>query len=128
MKEQSIAHLSDLQFEHKLWLNELKFREDEISIFEKQLESLIKRNQKKESMAMLESFQNKFILQVDVINELKTEVRRHEHYLKEIIKTHETHSADLRIDNQDSLRDRMDHFRSLFNHLKKDFFEYILPW
>jgi hypothetical protein len=128
MSQENRAHLSDLQFEHKLWLNELKFREDEITIFEKQLESLIQRRAKTDSMPMLESFQNKFILQFDVINELKNDVRRHENFLKGIVRAHTTDIADLRTDYQDSLRERMDQFRHIFNHLKKDFFEFILPW
>ncbi len=128
MSQHNGPHLSDLQFEHKLWLNELKFREDEIKIFEKQLESLISRKHKPESMPQLESFQNQLILQFTVINEMKTLIRRHDQYLKELVKYKVAQSADLKIENQDNLRERMDQFRKIFNHLKKDFFDYILPW
>jgi len=37
-------HIGELHFDHRMWLNALRFYKDEIVIFEHRMEDIVKRN------------------------------------------------------------------------------------
>ena len=79
------THIQQIQtqhFEHRVWMNELKFYEDEVKIFEHQLEVLVGKGIK-ELLPNLEKFQNKFIRHKEVLDELMHDIKIHEHALAE---------------------------------------------
>ncbi|MCB0786643.1 MAG: hypothetical protein KDC02_20845, partial [Flavobacteriales bacterium] len=63
-------HINDLHFEHQVWLNNLRFYKDEIAIFEHRLEDVVTRNTDREFLAQVEHFQNQYIREKEVIDEL----------------------------------------------------------
>jgi 3-deoxy-D-arabino-heptulosonate 7-phosphate (DAHP) synthase len=123
------AYLSDLHFEHKVWMNELNFFEDEILTFEHRLEELARQYlPKREVMVDLEHFQNRFIRQKEVINQLKHEVRMHEQYLVQLAAANPTSVDQPKVQDHVELRERMETFRKLYLELKNEFFQYAAKW
>jgi len=123
------AYLSDLHFEHKVWMNELNFFEDEIQTFEHRLEELAKQNlTNREVMVELEHFQNQFIRQKDVINDLKHDIRMHEQYLNKIVKANPDEVDQPKFKDHALLRERMEIFRKIYLELKSEFFSYAAKW
>ena len=123
------AYLSDLHFEHKVWMNELNFFEDELLTFEHRLEELARQYlPKREVMVDLEHFQNRFIRQKEVINQLKHEVRMHEQYLVQLAEANPTSIDQTKVQDHVALRERMETFRKLYLELKNEFFQYAAKW
>ena len=123
------AYLSDLHFEHKVWMNELNFFEDEITTFEHRLEELAKPNlTKREVMVELEHFQNQFIRQKEVINEVKHDIRMHQQYLIGVAEASPTTADQPKFQDHGDLRERMETFRKIYLDLKADFFRYAAKW
>ena len=69
--------LQVVHFEHRLWVNELDFFADEIRIYERQLEELIRKSAEKDAMQELEQFQNQFIRQKEVLDTLQHDIHIH---------------------------------------------------
>jgi hypothetical protein len=112
--------LSDLHFEHKLWLNELDFSKDELSIFTNRLAGAIQKNTDKTVTTMAESKQNQLIKQKDAVDELRHLIQSHEsklaHYAMEhVIETDHAHFA-----NHKDIRDKMMRFTELYTAFKVD--------
>ncbi|GIV34133.1 MAG: hypothetical protein KatS3mg031_1668 [Chitinophagales bacterium] len=122
------VHLSDLHFEHRLWLNELKFFNDEIKIFEHRLDELVTRTTNKAVLARLEQFQNKFIHQKEVIHELKHKIKAHEKQLAAEAKNNPIAADHRYFHDHAELRSEMQHYRALFADLKESFLRYLAEW
>lgn len=121
-------HLSDLHFEHTLWLNELKFAEDEIRIYEHYLEDLVKRHDEKEMLKQLEHYQNQFIKEKEIIDILKHDIGSHEHVLASFIKKHPDSFDNYHQEDHGELRNRMVQFRNIFGGLKARFHQFLVDW
>lgn len=118
-------HLSDLHFDHQEWLNRLRFYKDEINIFERRLEEIVKRNTTQEVMAELEHFQNKYIREREVIDELRHDIKQHENFLEREVNERPT-AVDHRLFNDHGqLRDRMDTFERLYGELKHELHRWL---
>ena len=63
METQETVHVSDLHFDHKLWINELKFFEMQLNVFEEKLEEIVNSNSDHMVLAKVEAFQNRIIRQ-----------------------------------------------------------------
>jgi predicted nuclease with TOPRIM domain len=113
--------LDELHNEHKLWINELEFAEDEIKTFRNRLSEVVSKNTKTDVLAPAEHFQNQFIRQQEVIDELKHDVNAEEH--KVAVKAQENNVAadHTTLNENDQLVDRMQMFTKLFKELKEEY-------
>ena len=71
----NFAYITDLHYEHRLWINELKFYKEELVILQERLGEIVAKNTNNEVEAGVESFQNRFDLQRDHISELKHRIK-----------------------------------------------------
>ncbi len=126
--KQKPIYLSDLHFEHKAWVNELTFHKEEVDTFENRIAEVAKRNTQDEMRAKLESFQNRFIREKEVIDILLHDVNQHEHGLAAYAEEHPVAIDHKHFDDHAELRDRMDTFRKLFTELKKEFYRFVAKW
>ncbi len=124
--ETKLVYLSDLEFNLKVWKEELRFHRKEMEKFEKKLESIAKRNLGIEAMAPLEGFQNKIIREKEVIGRMLQRIRMK----KKIIETTDlSEELDGRLRNQQtSMRDDMKTYIKLHYELKEDLMDYFLRW
>ena len=124
--ETKLVYLSDLEFNLKVWKEELRFHRDEMNKFEKKLENIASRNLGNEAMAPLEGFQNKIIREKEVIGRMLQRIRMK----RKIIQTADLgEEMDGRLRNQQtSMRDDMKTYIKLHYELKDDLMDYFLRW
>ncbi|HRH38723.1 MAG TPA: hypothetical protein PK760_10280 [Flavobacteriales bacterium] len=117
--------IGELHFDHMEWLNSLRFYKEDLTILEQRLEDIVKHNTKNEVMAELEHFQNQFIREREVIDELRHDIKQHENLLEKESKEHPI-AIDHRlfVDHTD-LRDRMATYEKLFRELKADYHRWL---
>jgi hypothetical protein len=122
--ETKLVYLSDLEFNLKVWKEELRFHRDEMEKFEKKLENIASRNLGNEAMAPLEGFQNKIIREKEVIGRMLQRIRMK----RKIIQTADLgEELDGRLRNQQtSMRDDMKTYIKLHYELKEDLMDYFL--
>jgi len=114
-----------LHVEYQLWMNELNFYKEEICIFERHLEEIINNTEDVVVAAEVEHFQNQFIRQKEVIDELKHRLRGSEKQLARFVKAVSGLGLDsFKMDNHPKLREEMATFRKIYTELKADFREF----
>ena len=128
MTQTKVVHLSDLHFEHKLWLNELRFATDELKIYEHYLEDLVLRKSDKEMLAQLEQYQNQFIREKEIIDILNHDIQKHEKILVEFAQKHPKSFDSYDLEDHNGLRENLERFRKIFNELKVNFFKFMSNW
>ena len=121
------VHITDLHFELNLWLNELKFRKTEVGIFNGRMEEIVSRSNDQEFMRLLEHFQNQYIREIEVIDELRHDIKQHENVLEKEGSDAMIENNDLLISQKD-LRDQMDQFRKIYYELRVEFINYLNTW
>ena len=128
MTQQPIM-MEDLHFEHRVWSNALIFYKQEIELYEKRLEELVLNHNDIQMLANLEHFQNQFIRQKEVVDELQHEIHRHEAILANFAQNdqadnlHSTH-----FDYHDHLSDKMKTFKKLYAEMKEEFWKFSVKW
>lgn len=114
----------DLHFELRVWLNELKFFKEELGSFEQRLsDEAVKHITEKNVMAEVEHFQNQFIRQKEVVDVTRHNVKQAENQLERLSKDHND-DENIHYDHT-ALREEMNTFRDLYNHLKKEFLAFL---
>lgn len=97
------------------WIEELNFYETEIGSCELSLEHFIEEmHQQQERLAAAERFQNQFIHQREVINELKFKVRQ---YLRALPSGEDKEVDRSLLEYFDRISEEVNTFRKLFNEL-----------
>ena len=121
-----IKEIQTQHFEHKIWMNQLSFYADELKIYEHQLEELVGKGIK-EMLPNLEHFQNNFIRQKEVLDELRHDINAHEHDLVVALKkdTELSHASHI---SHEEYREKMEIFKKLYAELKEDFIRFWKKW
>lgn len=115
------THILDLHSEHFEWLNKLSFNKDEVQSFNNRLAEVIKANNTTEVAANVEHFQNQFIRQREVIDELRHEIKQYENSLIEQVEANPVASDHRIVVDHPDLRDQMETFEKIYKDLKHEF-------
>ncbi len=126
METQETIHISDLHFDHKLWMNELKFFEMQLSVFKEKLEQVVKSNSETSVLARVEAFQNRIIRQNDVIDEIKHKLRLREQDLDKLKDSDSVNRGELLFEEYESEKDEMNTFIRLYQEMRDDFKSFVL--
>lgn len=118
-------HLGELHTEHTNWSKKLNFVKDEIASYKNRLEDVVQANTKTEVLAELEHFQNQFIRQNEVIDELLHDINAEEAKVVASAKSNIVASDHRRMDENTELVERMETFNKLYDELKNDFTSYL---
>jgi uncharacterized coiled-coil DUF342 family protein len=119
------THISDLHSEHTEWLNKLAFTKDEIQSFNNRLAEVIKANNTIEVAANVEHFQNQFIRQREVIDELRHEIKQYENSLIMQVEANPVASDHRIVVDHPGLRDQMETFERIYAELKIEFNHFL---
>jgi hypothetical protein len=106
--------------EHKVWLSQLEGTKQQFAELQQRLQTGLKGLNHSTMLAKAESFQNRFIRQKEVIDELRHEIKQHENHLESLDQP--THLLLLTHVN---LRDQYQRFYELFIELERDFDEFL---
>jgi hypothetical protein len=118
-----------LHLEYQIWITELNFDIQLLKVFEDHLAHLASRNRSKSMMPRIEQFQNQFIRQREVIDELKHDLNVSEKQLAAFLRDMAPIGYENeRLDNHPELRERFFTFRSLFEDLKIRFRYFEAEW
>jgi hypothetical protein len=118
-----------LHVEYQFWTAELNFDVELIKIFESHLAFIASGNTVKKLMPRIEQFQNQFIRQREVIDELKHDLNVSEKQLAAFVRDMSPIGFDNeRLDNHSELRERFLTFRDLFDDLKARFRQFEGEW
>jgi len=121
-----VLYLSDLKFNLETWRRELKFHFNEMDTFQEKLEEIASREFSKEAMAPLESFENRIMIEKNVISKLS---HRCKAKMKNVYRADLQEEIDGRLKNeQSSLRDDMKTYIKLHYELKEEMMDYFLEW
>ena len=88
---EKVKTIKELHDEHKIWLNKLLFYQDELVIMAGRIAEVEKKNSSDEVLALVDHFQNQFVIQKEQIDILKHDIKSHELFLEgAIIKNHDS--------------------------------------
>jgi len=123
MQGNSVVRAEAQHFDGKVWMKELHFYRDELKLFEHHLEKLVSKHPR-DLLPKIEHFQNQFIRQHEVLDELLHELRLSEDAL--FLKKDKSQKiiADP-IPDHHELQVRMDRFIDLFTELKNEFVLFV---
>ena len=122
------VYLSDLHFEHGLWLNELAFAKDELTIFMNRLARVMEKNTDNTFEANADSFQNRVTQQNYAVNDLRHAVKAHESELAHYAIAHPIAIDHVHFTDHVDLREKMARFTALYATFKKDFLHFLTQW
>lgn len=117
--------IGELYFELRLWLNEFQFYKDEVKIFNHRLEDIVKSNTGIEVMKEVEHFQNQYIRQMEVIDELRHDIKQHENVIEKESIDHPVAFDHRYFEDHSDLRDQVDQFKKIYFDLRKDFMRFL---
>src|ERR1051325_7928000 len=104
-----------LHNEYSTWMLELNFYKAEIKSFEANLEELVKKHSALAARAKVEQFQNQFIRQKEVIDELKHKLNVSERQLAGFVKELSGLGLEsIKMDNHVKLRDDIKTFQKIY--------------
>ncbi len=118
-------HQVDLHQLFTQWVKNLTFYKEELAVFKNRLSEIAEANNKPEILSMVEHFQNAFIRQSDLIDELKHDVNAEETALIQKIKEHPVASNHVLYEHPTVLTERNDTFDKLFKELKTEFEQFL---
>jgi hypothetical protein len=108
-----------LHVEYQSWIAELNFDIELIRIFEGHLEYIASQTSSKKVLAKVEQFQNQFIRQREVIDELRHDLNVSEKQLAAFVRDMAPIGYENeRLDNHSELREKFLTFRDLFEEMK----------
>jgi hypothetical protein len=122
---QNHVYIGDLHFDNMEWINALQFYKEELGIFERRLEEIVSRNSKTEVLAELEHFQNQFIREREVIDELRHDIKAGENLLAKAAKAHPVAIDHRYFTDHTELRDRFQTFEKIYRELKAEFHRWL---
>ena len=117
-----------LHNDHREWLNRLDFYKDDLSIIKKRIEEVVSKNTSQEVMAMVEHFQNQFIIQQNEIDEFRHVIKEKEHQLELAIQINSTAINRQRLSDHPELRERMEQFEKLFQEFRLELFRFVAKY
>lgn len=121
-----VLYLSDLKFNLETWRRELRFHFSEMDTFQEKLEEIAGREFSKEATIPLENFQNRIMIEKDVISKL---AHRCKAKMKKLHQADFQEEIDGRLKNeQSSLRDDMKTYIKMHYELKEEMMDYFLEW
>lgn len=121
-------HIDELHFEHRVWINGMNFYYDELKTFENRLEDLVQRNTKTEVTSQIEHFQNQFIRQKEVAEEIISKCKDHDKFLANQAKDHPIAIDHVLFADHTKLRDEVETYEKIYRELKTEFMNFLRKW
>lgn len=121
-------YVGDLHHEHMMWLNTLNYRKEEVALLERRMEDIVRRSDEKEVMAELEHFQNQYIREREVIDELSHDIKIHDKLVTQEAKEHPIAVDHRNVVAHKLLKDRMATFEKLSSELRDEFMGWVERW
>jgi hypothetical protein len=126
--EVSQHYSNDLRYDHHIWENELNFYKNELGIFEDRLVDMIKRKPSKSLLRELEQFQNQFIRQKEVVDELNHKIHLYDDELNGIPAQIMLTKESKEVNKHKNLEEDLQTNRRLYFDLRNRFNLYLMKY
>lgn len=114
----------DLHVEHSQWLENLKFYEDEMMIFQNRVSEIAGKYTDTEVLKQVEHFQNQLIVQKNELDELRHSIKDHETYIENKV-AHNPAADHKYVSDHSKERERMETFERLFKEMKLELNKFL---
>jgi len=122
--QSKVMYLSDLKFNIETWKRELRFHFNEMDTFQEKLEEIVPRIDGHISMKKLEVFQNRIMIEKDVISKL---MHRCRNKIANINNADFNENIDGRLQNeQHTLKEDMRTYIKLHYDLKEELMDFFI--
>ncbi len=121
---EAVAQMSEIHEENLTWINNLRFYEEEIKALNQRLEVVARISREPELMAQVEHFQNQFIRQREVVDDIKHHVKISDRVLFDSGQ-HAADTPPALLYNHDGMRDEYETFEKIYHELKADFEHFL---
>jgi hypothetical protein len=118
-------YISEMHNDHKFWHSQLLLAKDQLTSFQNRLEEVNAANTNKEILAQVEHFQNQFIREIEVMDELIHDINSDELRLAENAKANNIAVEHRKTTGDTELYDRMKSFNKIFNDLNSEFILFL---
>lgn len=118
-------YIYELHNDHKMWLSELTLTQDELKSFTNRLQEIASANTASDILAQVESFQNQFIRENEVIDTLKHDINKAEQEIVNNVSANNVAVEHRKVADDVALRDRMETFHNIFLGLKLSFMAFV---
>ena len=118
-------YIKEIHLLHTEWNSVLDLTRDEILSFENRLEEITKANTGKEMLAQVEHFQNRFIRQKEVVDELRHDIHEVELRIAENVKENNVSVEHRKVEENFELKSRVHVFQKIFNEIKSEFLLFL---
>lgn len=117
-----------LHSDHREWLNKLDFYKDDIPVLRKRLEEVVVKNTDHEVLAMVEHFQNQFIIQRNEIDEFRHAIKEHENVLQTAVNANPTAYNRQRLADHPEMKERMERFEKIFQEFRMEMLKFLAKY
>ncbi len=117
--------LSDLHFEHVQWLNELRFWEGELNSFNNRLNETIQKDIEQNVKIKIEHFYNKFLIHGNAIDQIKNEIKQHESHLAQLAINFDDNLSNNFLEKHADVRDKLNIERNMYGELKNEYYTFL---
>jgi hypothetical protein len=107
------------------WQNALGFYKDELHVFTHRLTEIAGKNTGKETMRMVEHFENQFIVQRENIDILHHDINEHLNGMATEMQQHAGHISSEQLSTNRVLQDRFESETKIYNGLKEEFTSFL---
>jgi len=118
-------YIKEIHLLHTEWNSILDLTRDEILSFENRLEEIAKANTGKEMLAQVEHFQNRFIRQKEVVDELRHDIHEVELRIAENVKENNVAVEHRKVEENFELKSRVHVFQKIFNEIKSEYLAFL---
>jgi len=125
MSTQEQKYLHELHFENANFKKSLKFFQDELVTFNNRLEEIAKANTKIEVLSEVEKYQNQFIRQNEVIDEILSALSKYEHRLFLEADKNNVATDHRKTEDHVSLRNEFTVFEKIYSEMKMNYTEFL---
>ena len=122
MQTTSIKNVSP---NHEEWKNALGFYKDELNVFKHRLTEVASKNTAKETMQLVEHFQNQFLIQHENIDILRHDINEHLIRMAKEVQLHAGHIDKDEVPVHFLLKERFENEQKVFTDLKEEFQQFL---
>lgn len=122
MQPVKITKPDQFHHENKTWSRMLEFFKQENAFLKTRLSEVVDHRADKEFLALAETYQNKFIIKDNYIDELRHDINIQD---QELVKMSGTEADKKLLKRQEKIRNEMEYFEKDFYSLKNEFNKYL---
>ncbi len=117
--------MADLHFENRTWKRQLDFTKDELGYYRERLAEVANDWTDHDVLAMVEHFQNTFIRQNEVVDQLLHTIKEEELNLAKFAKDHPIAVDHVYFNDHDALRDKVETQNHIYMETRKEFMNFL---